>query len=172
MKTLKLKTVLPISEIKASLKSSKNTVEFKRWQCLYMISTMDKVSADYLSDVLCLSKPTIYSIVQKFNKQGKISVKPKLKGGRKRSLLSWEQEVEVMNSLTEEAKQGKLITANAIRKSIEEKVGKKVSDDFLWDLFHRHGWKKKKPRPVHPKSNKQLQDDFKKNSRMIWTPFA
>lgn len=171
MKTLKLKPHLTVKEIQLNLKQTDNTIEFKRWQCLYLIQTIENITAEYLSKFLCISKPYVYKIVQTYNKHGKESVVPKEKGGRKRSLLSWSEELKLMDRFTEDAIQGKLITANHIREITEKKIGRKVSDDYLWDLFHRHGWKKKKPRPSHPKSNKQKQDDFKKNLRMIWAPF-
>jgi len=53
---------------------------------------------------------------------------------------------------------------------VETKVGNKVSDDYLWDLFNRHGWKKKMPRPRHPKSDKATQTKFKKNFPSYWNP--
>jgi hypothetical protein len=30
-----------------------------------------------------------------------------------------------------------------MRKVIEEKLWQSVSDDYLWDLFKRHNWRKK-----------------------------
>jgi len=53
---------------------------------------------------------------------------------------------------------------------VENKVGKAVSDDFLWDLLNRNGWKKKMPRPHHPQRDITAQAEFKKNSPRIWMP--
>ncbi|MEJ0101233.1 MAG: winged helix-turn-helix domain-containing protein [Bacteroidota bacterium] len=61
-------------------------------------------------------------------------------------------------------------TANDIRLAVERKAGKPVSDDYLWDLLHRNGWKKKMPRPHHPKRSIEQQADFKKNSPKSWNP--
>ena len=62
------------------------------------------------------------------------------------------------------------ITPNDIRALVGAKVGKGkgVSDDYLWDLLKRNGWKKKMPRPHHPKRNQAEQQEFKKNSPGVW----
>lgn len=59
-----------------------------------------------------------------------------------------------MNHLKLEANEGQILIAKHIKKIIEEKVGKQVSDDYIWDLFERHNWKKKMPCPGNPKKDK------------------
>jgi len=76
----------------------------------------------------------------------------------------------MMKALEKEAQAGKIITMNDIRKVVEKKVGQSVSDDYLWDLFKRHNWKKKAPRPQHPKKQQAKQEEFKKNSPNFWSP--
>lgn len=170
MKTLKLKPHLSDDELKEQLKRAQTTCELKRWQCLYIIQTQKGISAEYLSNILCISKPSIYLYVETYNKLGAESIKPKSKGGRKRYYLSLEEERDILNNETSKARDGKIITAKDVKKEVEKKIGHPVSDDYLWDLFKRHNWKKKKPRPKHPKSKKEEQEAFKKNSRMIWMP--
>ena len=36
-----------------------------------------------------------------------------------------------------------------------------MSEDYSWDLFKRHNWKKEMPRPEYPK-NKEAQEEIKK----------
>jgi len=81
-----------------------------------------------------------------------------------------EEEQQMMKALEKEAQAGKIITMNDIRKVVEKKVGQSVSDDYLWDLFKRHNWKKKAPRPQHPKKQQATQEEFKKNSPGFWSP--
>jgi transposase len=94
----------------------------------------------------------------------------KVKGGRRRSLLTVAEEAALFTSLESLASKGLIKTANDIRMVVERKAGKSVSDDYLWDLLHRNGWKKKMPRPHHPKRNIEEQADFKKNSPKNWNP--
>lgn len=87
----------------------------------------------------------------------------KEKGGWRRFLLTIQQETALFVLLENLASKGLTKTANDIRKLIKEEIGKAVSDDYLWDLLHVNGWKKKMPRPHHPKRSLEEQADFKKN---------
>jgi transposase len=84
--------------------------------------------------------------------------------------LSVEDEASLLNAIEQKASKGLIKTANDIRAMVEARVGKAVSDDFLWDLLNRNGWKKKMPRPHHPKRNTTEQQEFKKNSPTVWVP--
>jgi len=107
-----------------------------------------------------------------YNKHGKNWYCGEKRGGRRqqRCHLSLEEEKALMKSLESDALAGNILTFKHIKKYVEVRVGKEVSDDYIWDLFSRHGWKKKSPRPYHPKADKQSQDDFKKNFVKIWLP--
>ena len=85
-------------------------------------------------------------------------------------MLSLDDEARLLNAIEQKAARGLIKTANDIRVMVEAKVGKPVSDDYLWDLLNRNGWKKKMPRPHHPKRNVAEQLEFKKNSLIVWLP--
>jgi transposase len=171
MKTLQLNSKLTIKQIAVHFKNAKTIKEFKRWQCLYMVAAYN-VDASFLADITQQSVHTIYKLVQSFNAHGAGGVGLKQKGGRLRALLSIEEERAMMRSLGDKASQGLILQAKDIKKHIEQRVGKSVSDDYLWDLFKRNGWVKQSPRPEHPHKDKAAQDDFKKNSRTIWKPLS
>lgn len=160
-----------VEQLHRGLKNASSVEEFKRWQALYLTATYDGVTAEYLSDTTGLSVPSIYLIIQRFNKQGQQTVASKVRGGRRRSLMTLTEEKEMMRELETKAVQGAILTAYDIRKYVEQRIGKCVSDDFLWDLFKRHRWVKRTPRPEHPKKSQRAQKEFKKNSRTIWLPF-
>jgi transposase len=170
MRTLKLTAHFTTGELQKNLIGASSVEELKRWQILYLIAAYDGITARYLSDITGLSIPSVYLIVQRFNKQGSSSVVVKNRGGRRRSLLTTGQEKAMMNELGQKASTGMILTAYDIRKHVERAVGKAVSDDYLWDLFKRNGWVKQSPRPEHPKKDPKAQREFKKNSRTIWLP--
>lgn len=145
---------------------------FQYWQILYCIQTNPGKRAEEYSVLLGVDVSKIYRIVQLYNKEG-IDFDKHLKwGGRRdeRSLLSMLEESQMMEGIQNRALNGKIITMNDIRVNVEKKTNKPVSDDYLWDLFKRHGWKKKAPRPQHPQKNSAAQDAFKKNSPNYWSP--
>jgi len=89
-------------------------------------------------------------------------------GRRRQSLLSYEKEKIMMQELSVKATTGIVFQAKNIKKEREKKVGKSVSDNYLWNLFKRHQWIKQSPRPEYPQKDKSAQEQFKKKSRTIW----
>lgn len=85
------------------------------------------------------------------------------RGGRRaqRCHLSLDDEKLFMKSLENEALSGNILTFRHIKQKAELLVGKEVSDDYIWDLFARHGWKKKistqRRTNLHRKSIKKTQ---------------
>lgn len=69
-----------------------------------------------------------------------------------------------MQTWTATALEGGVLIAQQLREAVEQKVGHRVSQDYLWDLLHRHGWSKKAPRPEHTKAEeaKEKREAFKK----------
>ena len=78
--------------------------------------------------------------------------------------MSFGQEEQLLQTWTEAALQGEVLIAKQLREAVEQKVGHSVSDNYLWDMLHRHGWSKKAPRPEHPKAaeGKEKREAFKK----------
>jgi len=169
MRTLSLTNPIEVSYIKNKMKTSKNASDFKRWQVLYFVSSFN-VEADYLSDITGYSKANIYAIVQQHNHPNKPDVSTQKRGGRRRSLLTIEQECKFMKGLEQKALEGQILSYLDIKNLVEKEVERVVSDDFIWDLFKRNGWTKHSPRPHHPKKDIGAQEEFKKNSKSVWLP--
>jgi transposase len=170
MRTLQVVSHQSDAELKAKLAASRGTGEHSRWQIIYLIQVAGQHSAAIIAPLGGLSLSSVYKIVEAYNKAGTGSIVYKLRGGRRNALLSVEQEAALFSSIEQKASRGLLKTANDIRGVVEAKVGKVVSDDYLWDLLNRNGWKKKVPRPHHPKRDVTAQSDFKKNSLKSWMP--
>ena len=172
MRQLHLKSHLSSKELKERLQNEKDVRLFRYWQLLYIVSTNPgKSDIDY-GNMLAMGKDNVYRIVQMYNQKGKDFAKRLEWGGRREetSYLTFQEESKLMKCLASDAKQGKVITFHDIHKEVEKHIGHKVSDDYIWDLFNRHQWKKKAPRPKHPEQNESVQKAFKKNSRSYWFP--
>ncbi len=172
MKLLKTAPHLTDQELKEVLNEQKSIRAFRDWQIIYSVQTNYGKKADDISVILGVSKSMIYRIVQGYNKNGKNWRVYDNWGGRRqeRCLLTLEEEVELLKEIETEALAGNILICKHVKKAVESKAGKEVSDDYIWDLFKRHGWKKKVPRQSHPKGDKEKQDDYKKNSKRIWLP--
>jgi transposase len=153
------------------MQEQKDVRLFTYWQLIYSIQTNPGKKAEEYASLLGMPTEKVYRIVQLYNKNGGFD-KQNHWGGRRdqRSHLSYEKEQVLMKGLEKQAQGGKIITMNDIRAVVEKQVGHSVSDDYLWDLFKRHGWKKKAPRPQHPQKDQAAQQAFKKNSLSCWSP--
>lgn len=170
MRSLELVKHLEDSVIINKLAENRHELTYSRWQLLYLIQVGKIKNALLLVPITNLSTSSIYKIVEGYNKIGVEAIQCKPRGGRRNAYLSIEEEKAIFTSIKDKANSGKVKTANDIRKIVEDKIGKKISDDYLWDLFKRNGWKKKVPRPYHPKRNLEAQEEFKKNSPTVWMP--
>ena len=172
MRILQLHPHLTTSELSIKLSTCINVHHRSYWQILLSVSFNPNKKAEEYAAFLGVTKSKIYKVVELYNKEG-AGFTDNLKWGGRRSAtshMSFEDEEKIMKSLQLRAKDGKVLVAKHIRKVIETKLGKAVSDDYIWDLFKRHNWKKKMPRPEHPKKNITAQEEFKKNSRKYWQP--
>jgi transposase len=170
MRSLQINDHLTSAVVQSKLSASRNTTSHSRWQIIYLIQVGNMHSAELIAPLVNLSVHSIYKIVERYNLEGASALMYKEKGGRRRFLLTTGEETAMFVPLENLASKGLIKTSNDIRKVIEEKVGKVVSDDYLWDLLHRNGWKKKMPRPHHPKRSLEDQADFKKNFPKSWSP--
>ena len=172
MRQLKTAPHLTDKEIKEKLKSQKNTRAFLDWQIILAVQTNPGISADKLAKILNVSKNKIYHTIQNYNKRGENWRTYDNWGGRReaRCNLSLEEEKKILEKVEKDALSGKILIYKHVKDIVEEAVGREVSDDYIWDMFKRHNWKKKVPRQSHPKADKEKQKEFKKNSKKVWQP--
>jgi transposase len=91
-------------------------------------------------------------------------------GGRRRSLLSYEEELEFLKPWAERAKDAGLLVLSPIRAALAQRVGHRVKASVAWRLLARHGWRKVAPDTKHPKNDPTVMEEWKKNFRKRWMP--
>ena len=91
-------------------------------------------------------------------------------GGRRRALLTLEEEVAFLQPWAEKAKAAGLLVLSPIRAALAERVGFPVKASVVWRLLARHGWRKVAPDTRHPKNDPNVMAAWKKNSRKCWRP--
>jgi transposase len=166
MAILQLKPHLTIEQLKERMQKERQVRVFKCWQILHAVATHKGIKAQAAGLLLGCSADVVKRTVQLYNKEGLAFLQKLGWGGRreKRCLMSFEEEQELLQPWETTALEGGVLVAKQLRKAIEEKLGHRVSDDYLWDLLQRHGWSKKAPRPQHPKAAqaKEKTEAFKK----------
>ena len=172
MRVLKINPYLTTAELRKVMNSQSSIHDFKDWQIIYLVQTNSGKKAAEIADILGVKVEYIYAKVQKYNKLG-VSWKDNVKrGGRReeRCIMSLDKERDFLASIESDAVNGKIITYQQIKSKLENQLCRSVSDDYIWDMFKRHKWHKKKPRQSHPRADKVAQEEYKKNFRKIWLP--
>jgi transposase len=80
--------------------------------------------------------------------------------------MSEEKEAKVLAQCEEEADAGKVLTAETVRKKLEEKLGRETSTNYVYRVMQRNGWRKVMPRSRHPKAASQEEQDSSKKLKL------
>jgi len=172
MRLLKTQPHLTDKELYKKWKSQKEIRAYQDWQIIYSVQLNYGKTAKELSAVLGVKDTKIRSVIQSYNKNGINWRTYGMWGGRReeRCLLSLDEEKALLSEIETDALAGKILIYKHVKSVVEEQVGTKVSDDYIWDLFRRHDWTKKVPRQSHPQADKEKQEEYKKKSKKMWQP--
>lgn len=85
------------------------------------------------------------------------------RGGRRRQNMTPEQERELLAPLLERARTGGILVVSQVKVELEAALGRRVALSSVYNLLHRHGWRKLAPDKRHPQSDPVAQEKWKKN---------
>jgi transposase len=168
MRSTTLANHLSQDEIRGRMVTSKEREQYQRWQSIFL--TSKGLQSDIVAEYIGTTKGTVHQWVYQYNHGGPDGFVLQGRGGRRFGFLNLEEEAKLLESIRPRAEKGRILNAFAIKEQIEERLTKKVSKDYLYDLLHRHKWRKVMPRPQHPKADKEKQEEFKKNFQSWWQP--
>jgi transposase len=168
MRPTKLTNHLDQDELRVRMKTSTDREQFQRWQSIFL--TSKGLSSEVVAEYVGCTKGTVHQWVYQYNHAGPDGFLLQGRGGRRFGLLTLDEESSLLEQVRTQAERGRILTAYAVKVHIEERTGKAVSKDYLYDILHRHGWRKVMPRPQHPKADREKQEEFKKNFRSWWQP--
>lgn len=170
MPQLTLSAYLTAEQIKQRMSAQKQVRLHTYWQIIHALATDPTKRSHQIGEVLGVSAATVIRIVKLYNTRGADFDLGLQWGGRRQatSFMSLEEEAAMMKQLQTKAVKGAILTFHDIKNVVEEKLSGQVSDDYIWDLFKRHGWSKKAPRPKHPGQDLEAQQQFKKNFQSCW----
>ena len=87
------------------------------------------------------------------------------RGGRRRQSFTVEQEAALLLTFLEQASMGGVLVVNPIKLALEKALGRTMALSTVYNILHRHGWRKLAPDKRHPQSDPAAQDAFKKTPR-------
>lgn len=123
--------------------------------------------------LLGVGRATVARLQAGFRQAQKPTVAPGMQrnwGGRRNALLTVEEEQEFLAPWLEQSRSGGVLVVSPMRAALAQRLGKRVKASVLYRLLARQGWRKVAPDTRHPKSDPQVQDEWKKNSRKHWQP--
>ena len=83
-------------------------------------------------------------------------------GGRRKALLTAQEEIDFLKPWAEQAREAGLLVLSPIRAALAQRVGHPVKASVVWRLLARHGWRKVAPDTRHPKNDPRIMQAWKK----------
>jgi transposase len=117
-----------------------------------------------IAEAMGVSLSTVNRAHMAFDQDGIKALKPKAIGGRQRENMTVAEEKALLERFAHAAGAGELLNIHDLKTAYEKAIGHPTSDSTVYNLLHRHGWRKLMPRPFHPKRNLAAQDAFKKTA--------
>jgi transposase len=137
--------------------------EFQRFLCIWLRAECG-LSTDSIAKTLGWHVNTIRFTQKDFIKRGVSALTEGTKGGRHHSLMTKEEENELLSQFEEVGKKGNILTVSNIKSALEERMGKKIHLSTVYRILKRNNWRKITPRPSHPKKDAAKSEAFKKGA--------
>jgi transposase len=109
-----------------------------------------------------MSLSTVNRAHMAYDQGGIEALKPKPNGGRKHENMTLAEEKALLARFAKRAGAGEMLNIHDLKAAYEKAIGHATSESTVYNLLHRHGWRKLMPRPFHPKRDLSAQDAFKK----------
>lgn len=151
--------------------ASSNSLQTLRQCQAVLLPALCGATLEQTAVVLGVGRATVARLQAAFRKQ-----KPALPnsarnwGGRRKSLLTPEEEDAFLKPWLESAAAGHLVVVAPLRAALAQRLGHPVKPSVVYRLLARHGWRKVAPDTRHPKSKPAVQEEWKKNSPKRWQP--
>ena len=159
-----------IAAARLAVRRSEDLQEFK--QALAVLLPADlNASLDRTAQLLGVGRATVNRFQSRFKQRGDAGGTRLNWGGRRRSLMSDEEEKEFLRPWAEQAQTGGVLELPPIREALSLRLGRKVAASVMYRLMARNGWRKVTTETRDAKSDPRTQEALKKGFRKIWLPY-
>jgi transposase len=158
-----------VAKAKRTVKETDNLDEFRSALAVLLPAKIG-LSLEVTASMLGVGTASVNRMQKRLEAGSAASTRRRNWGGRRRSLLTFEEEVEFLKPWGEKAKDAGILVLSPIRAALAQRVGHPVKASVVWRLLARHGWRKVAPDTRHPKNDPAVMQAWKKNSRKRWMP--
>jgi transposase len=157
-----------LDRAQTALREAKTLEQLRMAQAVLLPATLGS-TLEQTAAVLGVGRATVARLQNRFRAgQNSVDSPPRHWGGRRRALMSVERERAFLAAWLEQAKRGEMLVVSPLRAALSQELGRPVAASVVYRMLARHGWRKVAPDTRHPKSDPQVQQDWKKNSRKYW----
>ncbi len=154
---------LPVELVKAQMVAASNQTQRRRWAIVYNALVEPRLASS-IARHCGVSVPTVRVVISSYNRLGPAALDTPGKGGRRNEYLSLAEEQAFLAPFFDRAANGQVATAQEIQQALEAQLGHTLHRSSVYRLLDRHHWRKRVPRPTHPRADPQVQTAFKKTS--------
>jgi len=126
-------------------------------------ATVDPRPAEEIAIHCGVALQTVHNWISAYNRFGLDALLGPGKGGRRKELMSPQEEKDFLAPFFERAEKGQIATVAEIKLALEEHVGRRIGHYTIYPFLDRNKWRKVMPRPRHVGAKKEAQEEFKKN---------
>ena len=152
------------AEIQVVRKNNKNK-NAERRLCVLSMKALGKSNEEIVSRT-GYNGAYARRLIAKYFSEGIESIVRRKRQGNNRN-LPYHEEAAFVNGLIEQAKKGHLTTVKEIKTAYENLVGHKIGSGHIYVILGRHGWRKIKPRPAHPKKASEADIEASKKLTLV-----
>jgi transposase len=158
-----------VTKAKRTVQETDNLDEFRSALAVLLPAEVG-LSLEVTASMLGVGTASVNRL-QKRLESGRVSARSQRNwGGRRHSLLTFDEEVEFLKPWGEQARQAGILVLSPIRAALAQRVGHPIKASVVWRLLARHGWRKVAPDTRHPRNDPAVMRAWKKNSRKRWIP--
>ena len=148
------------------IEGSKDPNVLKRAQAVYCRAAFD-LPLEQIAGLTGLAVSTIRRLHSEFLRFGMEIFDLSGRGGRRRQIMTPEEEVTFLQPFIEAGDAGGILEVGKVHDALCERTGRRIHRSVTYKLLHRHNWRKIVPRSRHPRADQEAQASFKKTGRTL-----
>ena len=157
-----------VFELEEERKKNKNKNVEKRIKALLLHAEGKKRKE--IAEKTDFAKSYISELVSKYCNKGLSAIIENKYGGNNRN-MSYAEEEALLGTFIKAVEAGQMIEVSQMKRAYEKAIGRSLENNHgqIYQVLHRHGWRKVMPRSKHPnKASEEAIEASKKLTQRYW----